>query len=542
MPFGAFGGIQDFSWSSGGDTTMPSFVSAVWTTDGMRLDITYNEPLNESLNPAVGSFSFAGTTSVPASTDVNGTVVSVTPDIPVLQGETITVSYTAGVNPIQDLAGNNAADLVDQATTNNSTVQLAGVFHTVMASSTISSLAIGRPLTLVSWGAGGGGDGDNNLGEGASGGGGACAVTEIDYGETSYDFVSGTGGSAGTLGTATSGTESSWSDSGGIVNQANGGGAGIASLSIGSAIAGPGGSGGVGDVINDGGPGAVGTGNVNPGGSGGTLTAAPGIAGGDPDGIRGSTSANASPSTGGSATTGGVGRAGGHGFGRIFASTLANASYPFFDTEVTFHEDAVNTTSRDLVLAGSHVANDRLLVIGAIDGGGGTSAMSGWTTICDAANVGVDAALLVFGIDSTGSESLALTSASELGQFWMFRVKNADPVANWTITTLAKESGGNANPPSHTHPAGSKPILWITIVAFDGVAASSVAGIPQNLFPSGWDFMTNWTHPRGNTSSASGMFIAAKVSTTDTEDPPTFTHTMGTIGMTATMAIPLLGS
>lgn len=539
MPFSSFGGLQDFSWaSSGADTTIPAFVSAIWSSDGMQLDITFAEPLNESSVPAAGDFSFTGTVSVPASTDVNGAVVSVVPDIPVLQGETVAVNYTAGANPIEDLAGNDAANLSAQATTNNSSAQLAGVIRTLMASATISSLAVGRPLTLISWGAGSGGDYDNGTGSSAAGAGGACALTEITSGEASYDFVAGVGGAAGTLGTATSGTASSWSDSGGVVNQANGGTAGIGGATPTASV---GGTGGVGDTINNGGNGITGAASVAGGGAAGTSTAASNDDGGTPNGFRGvSGSGVAPPATGGPVDSTGPSGDGGAGFGQIFATQIADLSYPFFDTEVTFFRDAANTTSRDLVRAGTHAAGDRLLVIAGVDGTSGSKAISGWTQLCD---VGTVATLAIYGIDSTGSESLTLTSTSEQGSFWMFRIKNADPVANWSITAAAKSSGTNSDPPSHTHPAGSKPILWITAVGFDGAPPTSNFNFPAGLFPTGWDsLMTIWTNAYAGIGAASGLLIAAKVSTTDTEDPPEFTHQMLTVGGIATMAIPLVGS
>ncbi|WP_173202222.1 Ig-like domain-containing protein, partial [Geobacter sp. SVR] len=106
------------------DTTAPVFSTA--TIDGTTLVLTYTEN---------GGSGFAGTT--PATTDftvtkggsgvgVTGVVVdaahntvTITLAAAVIHADTVKVSYTAGTNKIQDVAGNNAANLVNQTVTNN---------------------------------------------------------------------------------------------------------------------------------------------------------------------------------------------------------------------------------------------------------------------------------------------------------------------------------------------------------------------------------------------------------------------------------------
>jgi hypothetical protein len=106
------------------DTTPPAFVSAVINSAGTALLVTRAEALDETSVPDVGDGAIAGTD---ATIDPGGTVVvsgsteSWPIAGPVLQGETVTFSYTAGTNKIRDLAHNNAANLVAAAVTNGST-------------------------------------------------------------------------------------------------------------------------------------------------------------------------------------------------------------------------------------------------------------------------------------------------------------------------------------------------------------------------------------------------------------------------------------
>jgi hypothetical protein len=84
--------------------------------------MTYDEPLDETSVPATTDYSVSGTSAGISSLVVSGSTVTHTMDDTIKQGETVLSTYTAGVNPVRDLAENNAANLVNQATTNNSTV------------------------------------------------------------------------------------------------------------------------------------------------------------------------------------------------------------------------------------------------------------------------------------------------------------------------------------------------------------------------------------------------------------------------------------
>lgn len=104
------------------DVTAPTLSSAVIPTGGTSLVLTYSEALSTGSVPAAGAFSLAGTAITVSSVGIAGSAVTLTLSGGVLQGATVTVSYTPGGAPIRDVAGNNAASLTGQAVTNNSTV------------------------------------------------------------------------------------------------------------------------------------------------------------------------------------------------------------------------------------------------------------------------------------------------------------------------------------------------------------------------------------------------------------------------------------
>ena len=101
------------------DTTAPTLVSA--TVDSTSLVLTYDEELDTGSVPATADFSI-GTNGEDQSVTVvemSGTAVTLTLNPGVANGDTVTVTYTAGANPIQDIAENDAGNLVDQGVMNN---------------------------------------------------------------------------------------------------------------------------------------------------------------------------------------------------------------------------------------------------------------------------------------------------------------------------------------------------------------------------------------------------------------------------------------
>ena len=100
------------------DTTPPVLVSA--TVDGISLVLAYDEALDTGSVPVIGDFSIdTDGAAVLNAVGVRGTDVTLTLSPGVASGDTVTVSYTAGADPIQDIAENVAANLVDQGVVNS---------------------------------------------------------------------------------------------------------------------------------------------------------------------------------------------------------------------------------------------------------------------------------------------------------------------------------------------------------------------------------------------------------------------------------------
>ncbi|MEW5763273.1 MAG: SwmB domain-containing protein, partial [Bacillota bacterium] len=108
------------SGGGGGDTTPPVLVSA--TVNGNQLVLTYNETLDSASVPSAVYFTVkvnGQAQASPASVSISGSQVTLTLAAAVNAGDTVTVSYTRGDNPLQDTAGNDAAEFTDQSVTNN---------------------------------------------------------------------------------------------------------------------------------------------------------------------------------------------------------------------------------------------------------------------------------------------------------------------------------------------------------------------------------------------------------------------------------------
>lgn len=117
-------GRRPAAGGGGGDVTSPTLVSAVVNAAGTSLALLYSEPLDTGSVSAAARYALAGTSSTVGSTGVSGSTVTLTiAGTPIFQGETVTVTYTPGASPIQDLAGNDAGALVAQSVANNSTAQ-----------------------------------------------------------------------------------------------------------------------------------------------------------------------------------------------------------------------------------------------------------------------------------------------------------------------------------------------------------------------------------------------------------------------------------
>ena len=79
------------------------------------LTLNYGEALDGDSTPMVGDFTVNVADMERRLNEVlvSGSTVTLTLDSPVTPGEAVTVSYTAGTDPIQDAAGNAAEDLTE---------------------------------------------------------------------------------------------------------------------------------------------------------------------------------------------------------------------------------------------------------------------------------------------------------------------------------------------------------------------------------------------------------------------------------------------
>ncbi|MHB1405163.1 MAG: cell wall-binding repeat-containing protein [Desulfitobacteriaceae bacterium] len=101
------------------DITAPVLQSA--EVSGNTLTLTYDESLAGISVPVAGDFAVVvnSTTATVSDVAVSGTTVALTLAYAVSTGDTVTVSYTKGTNPVQDTAGNPAANLAGSTVNNN---------------------------------------------------------------------------------------------------------------------------------------------------------------------------------------------------------------------------------------------------------------------------------------------------------------------------------------------------------------------------------------------------------------------------------------
>ena len=125
-----------------GDTTPPS-VSSV-SVNGSTLVLTYNENLDEISVPLNTDFKVKVNgieQEVTLNPSITGAKVTITLAELVKSGDTVTISYIPGTNPIKDLAGNKAATLVGLPVTNHSGELVAPAADRTVATDLFSSTA-----------------------------------------------------------------------------------------------------------------------------------------------------------------------------------------------------------------------------------------------------------------------------------------------------------------------------------------------------------------------------------------------------------------
>ena len=132
------------------DTTVPRL--ALTCGDGGTLRLLYDEQLDTGSVPAVGAFAVvvAGGADVVTAVAINGSVVALTLTTAAVEGDVVTISYTAGASPVQDLAGNDAANLVAQSVENftDPADTTAPVLSFITGTGTTIRLHYDEPLTV----------------------------------------------------------------------------------------------------------------------------------------------------------------------------------------------------------------------------------------------------------------------------------------------------------------------------------------------------------------------------------------------------------
>ncbi len=101
------------------DNTAPLLLAA--NVDGTSLVLIYSELLNESSTPAASDFTvdIGGTDYTPSSVAVRGAEVELTLSTGAASGDTVTLDYTVGTNPVEDPAGNDVQALTSWSVTNH---------------------------------------------------------------------------------------------------------------------------------------------------------------------------------------------------------------------------------------------------------------------------------------------------------------------------------------------------------------------------------------------------------------------------------------
>ena len=110
------------------DAVAPTLTAAA--VNGASLVLTYDEALDESSVPATTDFfAYVGSDEVmKTGVTVSGSTVTVTLGTAVKHGQAVLIAYTKpSTNPIQDLAGNDAAGFTARTVTNNTPAPVASV-------------------------------------------------------------------------------------------------------------------------------------------------------------------------------------------------------------------------------------------------------------------------------------------------------------------------------------------------------------------------------------------------------------------------------
>ena len=107
-----------FSTESVTNIVPPLYVSATTNAAGDEITLTYEGALNEESTPANTDFAIGGDDATVDTLEVTGATVVLTLTGAIENGDSATISYTAGENPIQSAEEYQCADLTTEAVTN----------------------------------------------------------------------------------------------------------------------------------------------------------------------------------------------------------------------------------------------------------------------------------------------------------------------------------------------------------------------------------------------------------------------------------------
>lgn len=439
--------------AAAGDTTPPTVSSLATDAAGTYIDVTLNEACDTGSTPAIGDFALGGTTQAVLT---GGSVawqsttvlrVSLASSRRFLTGETITLSYTAGANPIQDAAGNDLANFSTQAVTNNSTERSDLVSITRFSSTTgnFPAQVLGAAVKWC-WGAGQGGS--QGVGSGACG----------DFAEdAAYVYA------ANEAWTVTIGI-------GGAVGRGAGGDTSIGASCVAKGGASAGTS--VGTTIRAQLAGTDNTGTQAGTPSHGSTSAAVGTTPGEPNGA-GATAIGASktPGTGGrSAAATQV--SGANGLAVLMYRQLAAANFPGL---VGISITRSVGTSHSVTIPSGAVDNELVYIV--VSDGNPTITITGAIDAMTPVSI-TNISLSALTRTATGSDPTTVTtSVSEAISVIVLRL-NAAAAAEGTG---AASSGANAGVTSHTPSGGDGDYRVITILARDASVNGNITGRPSGF-------------------------------------------------------------
>lgn len=173
------------------------------------------------------------------------------------------------------------------------------------------------------------------------------------------------------------------------------------------------------------------------------------------------------------------------------------------------------TTSHSVTLPSGIEAGDKLIVFFTCEGsaGGATNTPSGWTKLAERVedSGAEDIRLVIYTKTAAGSDTLTVTTPTGTDSaYTCYRVYTDNDVV---VGALVDGDSTNPNPPSYTPPSGSQKYMWIAAAAFRG----SISAYPANY--------TN--NQLSNTAENYDIATAVRFNETATEDPGTFTTTLG---------------